>query len=287
MITTLRDLRPLALILAAAGLLAAPGVAAQVFLTKPPYVPTPQSTVDRMLELARVGPDDYVVDLGSGDGRIVITAAKKYGARGLGIEIEPDLVNLSQYYARRAGVADRARFVTEDLFVADLRPATVLTLYLFQELNIKLRPRILEQLRPGARVVAHDWDLGDEWEPDFAETIPAPDKPVGIERTSKVYLWYVPAKVEGRWRLETPLAAGRSATLALAQQFQKFAGEVELDGARHAVTGGRARGTAIRFAIAAGSPLAGFYEGTVEGPQIRGEIVRDGVPAARFTASRL
>jgi SAM-dependent methyltransferase len=287
MITTLRDLRPLALILAAAGLLAAPGAAAQVFLTKPPYVPTPQSTVDRMLELARVGPDDYVVDLGSGDGRIVITAAKKYGARGLGIEIEPDLVNLSQYYARRAGVADRARFVTEDLFVADLRPATVLTLYLFQELNIKLRPRILEQLRPGARVVAHDWDLGDEWEPDFAETIPAPDKPVGIERTSKVYLWYVPAKVEGRWRLETPLAAGRSATLALAQQFQKFAGEVELDGARHAVTGGRARGTAIRFAIAAGSPLAGFYEGTVEGPQIRGEIVRDGVPAARFTASRL
>jgi len=287
MITTILDLRALRLILAAAGLLASPGAAAQVFLTKPPYVPTPQSTVDRMLELARVGPDDYVVDLGSGDGRIVITAAKKYGARGLGIEIEPDLVNLSQYYARRAGVADRARFVTEDLFVADLRPATVLTLYLFQELNIKLRPRILEQLRPGARVVAHDWDLGDEWEPDFAETIPAPDKPVGIDRTSKVYLWYVPAKVEGRWRLETPLAAGRSATLALAQQFQKFAGEVELDGARHAVTGGRVRGTAIRFAVPAGSPLVGAYEGTVEGAQMRGEIVRDGMPAAPFTASRL
>jgi len=287
MITTILDLRLLLLILAAAGLLASPGAAAQVFLTKPPYVPTPQSTVDRMLELARVGPDDFVVDLGSGDGRIVITAAKKYGARGLGIEIEPDLVNLSQYYARRAGVADRARFVTEDLFVADLRPATVLTLYLFQELNIKLRPRILEQLRPGARVVAHDWDLGDEWEPDFAETIPAPDKPVGIDRTSKVYLWYVPAKVEGRWRLETPLAAGRSATLALAQQFQKFEGEVELDGARHAVTGGRARGTAIRFAVPAGSPLAGAYEGTVEGAQMRGEIVRDGMPAAPFTASRL
>ena len=286
MITTILDLRPLLLILAAAGLLASPGAPAQVFLTKPPYVPTPQSTVDRMLELARVGADDYVVDLGSGDGRIVITAAKKYGARGLGIEIEPDLVNLSQYYARRAGVADRARFVTEDLFVADLRPATVLTLYLFRELNIKLRPRILEQLRPGARVVAHDWDLGDEWEPDFAETIPAPDKPVGIDRTSKVYLWYVPAKVEGRWRLETPLAAGRSATLALAQQFQKFAGEVELDGARHAIAGGRARGTSVRFTVPAGSPLAGSYEGTVDGGQIRGEIVRDGAPAARFTASR-
>jgi hypothetical protein len=285
-ITTRSDWKLLLAVLAAAGLLAAPAVPAQVFLTKPPYVPTPQSTVDRMLELARVGADDFVIDLGSGDGRIVITAAKRYGARGLGIEIEPDLVNLSQYHARRAGVADRAKFVTEDLFVADLRPATVLTLYLFRELNIKLRPRILEQLRPGARIVAHDWDLGDEWEPDLAETIPAPDKPVGIDRTSRVFLWYVPAKVEGRWRLETPLAPGRSATLTLAQQFQRFAGELELDGARHAIAGGRARGTAIQFTVPAGSPLAGVYEGTVEGVQMRGEIRRDGGPTARFTASR-
>jgi hypothetical protein len=275
----LRTLLGLALALAAA---AAP---AQVFLTKPPYVPTPQSTVDRMLELARVGPDDFVIDLGSGDGRIVITAAAKFGARGLGIEIEPDLVNLSQYYARRAGVADRAKFVTEDLFTADLRPATVLTLYLFRELNIKLRPRILEQLRPGARVVSHDWDLGDEWEPDFAATIPAPDKPVGIERTSKVFLWYVPAKVAGRWRLETPALPGRTATLALAQEFQKFAGEVELDGARQPIAGGRARGTTIRFTVPAGS-LAGAYEGTVDGAQMRGAVTRDGAPAATFTASR-
>jgi SAM-dependent methyltransferase len=277
----------LAVVLATAGLLAAPAAPAQVFLAKPPYVPTPQSTVDRMLELARVGPDDYVVDLGSGDGRIVITAAAKFGARGLGIEIEPDLVNLSNYYARRAGVADRVKFVTEDLFVADLRPATVLTLYLFRELNIKLRPRIFEQLRPGARVVAHDWDLGEEWEPDFAETIPAPDKPVGIERSSRVYLWYVPAKVEGRWRLEAPLAGGRSATLALAQQFQKFDGAIELNGARHAIAGGRARGAAIRFTVPAGSPLAGAYEGTVEGAEMRGRIVRDGLPAERFSARRM
>ena len=266
--------------------LAAAVAPAQVFLTKPPYVPTPQSTVDRMLELARVGPDDFVIDLGSGDGRIVITAAAKFGARGLGIEIEPDLVNLSQYYARRAGVADRAKFVTEDLFVADLRPATVLTLYLFRELNIKLRPRILEQLRPGARVVSHDWDLGDEWEPDFAETIPAPDKPVGIDRTSRVFLWYVPAKVAGRWRLETSLATGRTATLALAQEYQKFAGEIELDGARQPIAGGRARGTAVRFTVPHGSPLAGAYEGTVDGTQMRGVIARDGAAPGTFTASR-
>ncbi len=274
-------------LLAAAAALAAPGAPAQVFLTKPPYVPTPQATVDRMLEVARVGPDDYVIDLGSGDGRIVITAAAKYGARGLGIEIEPDLVNLSEYYARRAGVADRAKFVTADLFVADLRPATVLTLYLFRELNIKLRPRIFEQLRPGARIVSHDWDLGDEWAPDFAETIPAPDKPVGIERTSKVYLWVVPAKVAGRWRLETSLAGGGNATLTLAQQYQRFEGAVEVDGARHAIAGGRARGAAVRFAVPGGSPLAGAYDGTVEGTQIRGEILRDGMPPARFTASRM
>jgi len=258
----------------------------QAFLSNAPYVPTPQSTVDRMLELAQVGADDYVIDLGSGDGRIVITAAKKHGARGLGIEIESDLVRYSQYLARGAGVADRVKFVTEDLFTTDLRPATVLTLYLFRELNIKLRPRILEQLRPGTRVVTHDWDMG-EWEPDVAETIGAPDKPVGIERSSKIFLWYVPAKVAGAWRLETPLAPGRSATLALTQQFQRFEGGLETGGARQAIAGARARGTAIRFSVPAGSPFTGFYEGTVDGAQMRGEILRDGVSAGPFTASRL
>ena len=114
----------------------------------------------------------------------------------------------ANYYARRDGVGDRAKFIEQDLFETDLRPATVLTLYLFRELNIKLAPRILAQLRPGARVVSHDWDLGD-WPPDHQETMPAPDKPVGIDRTSRVYLWYVPAKVEGRWRLESPRARPR------------------------------------------------------------------------------
>jgi len=274
-----------ALAVAAVGLVATHALA-QGFLSNAPYVPTPQSTVDRMLELAGVGPDDYVVDLGSGDGRIPITAAKKFGARSLGIEIEADLIQKSRFDARSAGVADRATFKTEDLFTTDLRPATVLTLYLFRELNLQLRPRILEQLRPGARVVTHDWDMG-EWEPDVAVTAAAPDKPVGIERASRIFLWYVPAKVEGKWRLETPLADARGATFVFNQRFQRFEGGVEYGGARSDIVDGRARGVAIRFTVPAGSPLAGVYEGTVDGAQMRGTIVRDGVAALPFTASRL
>lgn len=273
------------LVIAASGLLLGAEAPAQGFLSSAPYVPTPQSTVDRMLELARVGPSDFVVDLGSGDGRIVITAAQKFGARGLGVDIDQDLINLSRYRARSAGVAERARFETEDLFEIDLRPATVLTLYLFRELNLKLRPRILEQLRPGARVVTHDWDMG-EWEPDVQETIGAPDKPVGIDRNSKIFLWYVPAKVEGNWRLETALPGAREGTLAFTQQFQRFEGGIEAGGARHAIADGRARGTAVRFVVPSGA-FAGTYEATVDGGQMRGEIQRAGAPAAKFTASRL
>src|SRR5262245_43577893 len=152
-----------------------------------PYFWTPQAVVDRMLALAEVRPGDYVMDLGSGDGRIVITAAKQYGVHGRGIEIDPALVARINSAAHRAGVGDRAKFVQQDLFETDLRPATVLTLYLFRELNLRLRPRILAQLRPGARVVTHDWDMGD-WPPDYVTSMPAPDKPVGISRESKIFL---------------------------------------------------------------------------------------------------
>jgi Histone methylation protein DOT1 len=257
---------------------------AQAFISHAPYVPTPQSTVDRMLELARVSADDYLIDLGSGDGRIVITAATKYGTRGMGIEIENNLVNLSQYTARRAGVADRVRFVTQDLFTTDLRPATVLTLYLFHELNLKLRPRILEQLRPGARVVTHDWDMG-EWEPDVAETIPAPDKPVGIIRTSKIFMWYVPAKLDGTWRFETPLAADSVVTAELSQRFQYFDGALQHGEVRFPITDGRAQGTAVQFRIGAGA-LAGDYVGTATGGEMAGEIRRDGTAVGTWKAIR-
>ena len=267
--------------------LSVPGVGdTQGFLSNAPYVPTPQSTVDRMLELARVGPNDFVIDLGSGDGRIPITAAKRFGARAVGIEIEADLIEKSRFDARWAGVADRVTFKVEDLFTTDLRPATVLTLYLFRELNIQLRPRILEQMKPGSRVVTHDWDMG-EWEPDVSLVSPAPDKPVGLDRNSKIFLWYIPARMAGRWRLETTAAPGRTATVTLAQTFQKFEGALEDQGARGEIAGGRARGTAVQFSVPGSSPWSGAYDGTAEGDSVTGDIVRNGAVAGKFTARRL
>jgi hypothetical protein len=246
-----------------------------------PYFPTPQSVVDRMLELAKVGPDDFVIDLGSGDGRIVITAAKKHGARGLGIEIEPRLVSEANWYARRDGVSDRAKFVEQDLFQTDLRPATVLTLYLFRELNIKLAPRILEQLRPGARVVSHDWDLGD-WPPDHQETMPAPDKAVGISRESKVFMWIVPARLQGEWRVETTLPGAQSGRLALKQRYQFFEGTLDAG----AVQAGRATGTRVAFAVTGATLFAGRYEGTADGDTITGRVVRADGTSGTWRAAR-
>jgi SAM-dependent methyltransferase len=154
-----------------------------------PFVITPQRVVDAMLELAGVGPDDRLLDLGSGDGRIVITAAQRWGTRGLGVEIDPRLVGLAQSLARDAGVADKARFVVQDLFDTDLAQATVITMYLLPDVNMKLRPR-LRKLKPGTRIVSHDWDMGD-WEPDRTLVVDAPDKPVGIEKKSRLMLWVV------------------------------------------------------------------------------------------------
>jgi hypothetical protein len=161
----------------------------------------------------------------------------------------------------------------------------VLTLYLFRELNIQLRPRILEQMKPGSRVVTHDWDMG-EWEPDASVISPAPDKPVGLDRNSKIFLWYIPARMAGKWRLETTAAPGRMATATLVQKFQKFEGALDDQGVR-AEVGGRARGTAVQFSVPGASPWSGTYEGTAEGDSVTGEIVRNGVVAGKFTARRL
>jgi SAM-dependent methyltransferase len=154
-----------------------------------PFIVTPDHVTLAMLELAGVGPRDMVIDLGSGDGRIVITAARRFGARGLGVEIVPDLVRVSRENARRAGVADRVEFRQQDLFETDLSAATVITMYLLPEVNLRLRPR-LQKLAPGTRIVSHDWNMGD-WEPDRIVVVPAPEKPVGREKVSRLYLWVV------------------------------------------------------------------------------------------------
>ena len=144
-----------------------------------PYIQTPGNVVDAMLAIAEVGPKDYVVDLGSGDGRIVIAAAKQYHARGLGIDYDRTLITESRANAAREGVSDRARFLQQDIFLADFRDATVVTMYLLPEVNLEIRPLILFGLRPGTRVVSHDWDMGD-WEPDRRVVVAAPEKTIGL-----------------------------------------------------------------------------------------------------------
>ena len=172
-------------------------IASSLPVEEVPFITTPDHVTLAMLELAEVGAQDHVLDLGSGDGRIVITAVRRFGASGLGLEIVPDLVAQSEANARRAGVADRARFRVQDLFEADLSAASVVTMYLLPEVNLQLRPRLLA-LAPGTRIVSHDWDMG-EWEPDRTVTLPVPDKAVGREKSSRLHLWRVPAPVQGRW----------------------------------------------------------------------------------------
>jgi len=178
-----------------------------------PFITTPDPVTLVMLQMAGVGPRDHVIDLGSGDGRIVITAAKRFGASGLGVEIVPDLVARSRELARAAAVHERVEFRQQDLFETDLRRASVVTMYLLPEVNLQLRPRLLT-LAPGTRIVSHDWDMGD-WAPDRSTKVDAPQKPIGLDKTSQVHLWIVPAAVHGLW-----CAAG--AQLEITQRFQQF-----------------------------------------------------------------
>ena len=178
-----------------------------------PFVTTPDAVTLAMLELAGVTARDHVVDLGSGDGRIVIAAARRFGASGLGVEIVPDLVQLSRQRARAAGVDERVEFREQDLFRTDLTAATVVTMYLLPDVNLQLRPRLLA-LAPGTRIVSHDWDLGD-WRPDRTVTVDVPDKALGRDKFSRVHLWRVPARVHGRWCAD-------GASLDVVQRFQRF-----------------------------------------------------------------
>ncbi len=214
--------------LACAGVFVAAGLSAQGASEDVPYVTTPDNVTLTMLELAKVGRRDRVIDLGSGDGRIVIVAAKRFGARGLGVEIDPKLVAQSRENAKRAGVASRVEIREQDLFNTDLSGATVITMYLLPEVNIELRPKLLA-LSPGTRIVSHDWDMGD-WKPDRSVTVAARDKKIGLEKSSRVHLWIVPAQVEGVW-------CGGGERLEIAQQFQR----VRVNGAAGVVEGGTAR----------------------------------------------
>jgi SAM-dependent methyltransferase len=199
----------------AIGLVAAAGWAGAAWAQEEvPFITTPDNITLAMLELAAVTAADQVLDLGSGDGRIVITAAKRFGARGLGVEIVPDLVARAQANARQAGVEQLVQFRVQDLFETDLRGASVITMYLLPEVNLQLRPRLLA-LAPGTRIVSHDWDLG-EWQPERSITLQAPGKTIGLDKRSTLHLWRVPAQVHGLW------CAPGGGSLMLVQRFDRF-----------------------------------------------------------------
>jgi SAM-dependent methyltransferase len=204
-----------------------------------PFITTPDNVTLAMLEIAGVGRRDHVIDLGSGDGRIVITAARRFGASGLGVEIDPALVERSNANAAKAGVAARVQFREQDLFKTDLAPASVITMYLLPDVNLQLRPALLA-LKPGTRLVSHDWDMAD-WAPDRTLTLDVPDKKIGLDKRSRVHLWVVPAKVEGLW------CGPRGAALQLSQQFQRVQGRA--GPARDSVQAwGHLDGTALHLA---------------------------------------
>ena len=198
-----------------------------------PYVQTPINVVERMLEIAKVGPGDYVIDLGSGDGRMVVTAAKKHGARGFGVDLDRKLV------------ADRAVFYQRDLHATDVSPASVMSIYLLPEVNLMIRSRLLATLKPGTRIVSHDYGMGD-WAPDSLEELAAPGKTVGIGQRSKIYYWMVPGNAAGRWRWRME-NDGKPVDfdLSLQQKFQMLEGTISAGGSGGRVEKGRLAGERI------------------------------------------
>lgn len=232
--------------LALFGLLHGATVHAQTIALDVPYVPTPEPVVARMLEMANVGPDDYVVDLGSGDGRIAISAVKDRGAKAAyGIDLNPQRIEEADANAQQAGVADKVVFEQGDLFKKDIADANVLTMYLLNSVNMRLRPVILDTLEPGTRVVSHAFSMED-WEPDRSD----------IVEGARIYLWIVPAKIAGNWQIESE---GETFTVDLQQSFQEISGTTQ----HQENLRGRLNGTELRFEVD-----GKLYVGQVEGDRI-------------------
>jgi SAM-dependent methyltransferase len=253
-----------------------------------PYVQTPMEIVERMLRMAEVRKDDYVIDLGSGDGRIIIEAAKR-GARGLGVDLDPNLVKHATENAQRAGVADRTQFLVKDIFETDLSAATVVAFYLLPEFNARLLPRLLA-LKPGTRIVSHDGGIGD-WPADETLEMRAPEKAVGVGGVSRVELWIVPADASGTWTSEVPAHGGKW-KLQIKQKFQMLDIDAAAQGRDLLVRASRLRGEEIKVIVTGivnGRAWHHYFVGAVQGERIRGELtVSDGNNKRSFpwTASR-
>ena len=238
-----------------------------------PYVPTPMNVVEAMLNIAKVGPDDFVIDLGSGDGRIVIMAARKYGARGFGVDLDGALVAQARREAERQGVKDRVEFHARNLFITDIDRATVVTAYLFPAVNMQLRPRIFSELKAGTRIVSHEFDFGN-WKPDEQVRVPVPGKSYGPP-SSEVFLWIVPANAAGRWQWRVAIdGTPVECEVAFDQTFQMLQGSGRAAGRAARIEGARLRGEDIAFALVAevnGREIRQELTGRITGDTIRGQ----------------
>ena len=233
------------------------------------WVPTPDALVDRMLRMANVTPKDFVMDLGSGDGRIAIAASKTFNARAMGIEYNPDMVALSNQSAAREGVAEMVKFIKADIFETDFSQASVITMYLLPSLNVKLRPKLLD-MKAGTRIVSHAFDMG-EWVADETATVEG----------RSAYLWIVPAKTAGTWTLEV---GGTKSTVQISQTFQKIEGNVQR-GDRLSPLNGSVRGDEIRFSTPDGQGGRREYVGRITGERMEGRSGSDQWSATRTAKS--
>jgi len=267
----------------------APAVRAQTGAGDVVYVPTPQVVVDRMMTMARVGPSDFVIDLGSGDGRQLITAVAKFGAKGgRGFDLDEVLLRQANENAKKQGVADRVEFIRRNMFETDVSAASVITLYLLPELNLKLRPKLLAELRPGSRIVSHDYNMG-EWQAEESVTMQVPEKQVGNPGVSYVYLWIVPANVSGNWQWKLP--GGQPLEVTVRQRHQDLDVQGSAGGRPLEVTLTTLRGEDVRITAAVnvgGRMLRHDFVGRVRGDTMEGTVrtFDRGERSAPWTATR-
>jgi SAM-dependent methyltransferase len=229
-----------------------------------PYVSTPHAIVDEMVRLADVKASDVVYDLGCGDGRLVIAAVKKTGCRGVGIDIDPERIKESRANARDAGVEDRVRFVEQNFFASDIREATVMLIYLFPDVNIRLRGKFLSEMKPGSRLVSHAFDMGD-WKPDNSASIGA----------QRVYFWVIPANVTGRWKWNSPGSRQAAFVLEMEQRYQAIRGTLTQGDHPLTLADAKLTGDRITFRIeqdVSGRKTARQFAGAISGNTITGTI---------------
>jgi SAM-dependent methyltransferase len=229
-----------------------------------PYAATPYEIADEMVRLADVKSDDVVYDLGCGDGRLVIAAVRKAGCRGVGIDIDPERIKESRQNAIIAGLQDRVRFVEQNFFESDVREATVMLIYLFPDVNIKLRAKFLNEMKPGSRLVSHAFDMGD-WKPDNMASI----------RTQRVYLWVIPANATGTWKWNSPGGGKVPVVLEMEQKYQQIRGAIIQGSRKTKLTDAKLTGDRIAFTLEdsmGGRNVTRAFSGVINGNSITGTI---------------